>query len=39
MWPVYAAAIQDSFGRHLTAKQAESLDALLGALIAKSRAS
>jgi DNA-binding MarR family transcriptional regulator len=38
MWPVYAAAIQDAFGQHLTAKQAESLDALLGALIAKSHA-
>src|SRR5215471_7684735 len=39
MWPVYAAAIQDAFGRHLSAKQAETLDALLGALIEKSRIS
>src|SRR5215469_8922361 len=35
MWPVYAAAIEDAFGRHLSAKQAESLDALLGALLEK----
>jgi len=37
MWPVYAAALEDALGRHLSAKQAESLDALLGALIEKSR--
>ena len=36
MWPVYAAAIQDAFGRHLSEQQAKSLDALLGALIAPS---
>jgi len=34
MWPVYAAAIQDAFGRHLSEQQAKSLDTLLGALIA-----
>jgi DNA-binding MarR family transcriptional regulator len=34
MWPVYAAAIQDAFGRHLSEPQAKNLDALLGALIA-----
>jgi DNA-binding MarR family transcriptional regulator len=39
MWPVYAAAIEDALGRHLSAKQAESLDALMGALIDKSRIS
>lgn len=39
MWPVYAAAIEEAFGRHLSAKQAETLDALLGMLIEKSRAS
>lgn len=38
MWPVYAAAIEDAFGRHLSAKQVEKLDALLGALIEKSLA-
>ncbi|HEV2956377.1 MAG TPA: helix-turn-helix domain-containing protein [Xanthobacteraceae bacterium] len=32
MWPVYAAAIEEAFGRHLTAKQAEGLDTLLGKL-------
>jgi DNA-binding MarR family transcriptional regulator len=36
MWPVYAAAIQDAFGRHLTEQQAKNLDALLGVLIEKS---
>ena len=35
IWPVYAAAIEEAFGRHLTEQQAKSLDALLGALIAK----
>jgi DNA-binding MarR family transcriptional regulator len=39
MWPVYAGAIQDAFGRHLTEQQAKSLDALFGNLIDKSRAS
>jgi DNA-binding MarR family transcriptional regulator len=38
MWPVYAAAIEDAFGRHLSEQQAKSLDALLGGLIEKSRA-
>jgi DNA-binding MarR family transcriptional regulator len=38
MWPVYAAAIEDALGRHLSAKQVETLDTLLGALIEKSRA-
>jgi DNA-binding MarR family transcriptional regulator len=33
MWPVYAAAIQSVLGEHLSEKQAEALDALLGALI------
>jgi DNA-binding MarR family transcriptional regulator len=39
MWPVYAAAIEEAFGRHLSEQQARSLDALLGALIVPSRAS
>jgi DNA-binding MarR family transcriptional regulator len=39
MWPVYAATIQDAFGRHLTEQQAKRLDALLGALIAPQHAS
>src|SRR5262249_1912407 len=34
MWPVYAAAIQSTFGRHLSEQQARNLDTLLGALIA-----
>jgi DNA-binding MarR family transcriptional regulator len=33
MWPVYAAAIQSVLGDHLSEKQAEVLDALLGTLI------
>jgi DNA-binding MarR family transcriptional regulator len=33
MWPVYAAAIQSALGEHLSEKQAEALDALLGTLI------
>ncbi len=37
MWPVYAAAIEDAFGRHLSEQQAKSLDALLGGLIDRSR--
>src|SRR5579864_6030677 len=32
MWPVYARAIEAALGRHLTAEQAEDLDALLGLL-------
>jgi DNA-binding MarR family transcriptional regulator len=39
MWPIYAAAIQHAFGRHLSEQQAKNLDALLGTLIDKSRAS
>ncbi|MBV8752911.1 MAG: winged helix-turn-helix transcriptional regulator [Hyphomicrobiales bacterium] len=35
MWPAYAAAIEDAFGRHLSEQQAKNLDALLGALIAR----
>lgn len=33
MWPVYARAIEAALGRHLTPKQIESLDDVLGALI------
>jgi DNA-binding MarR family transcriptional regulator len=33
MWPVYAAAIQNALGRHLSEKQAETFDALLAAVI------
>ncbi len=33
MWPVYAKAIETAVGPHLSAKQAESLDGLLGLLI------
>jgi DNA-binding MarR family transcriptional regulator len=36
MWGVYGAAIQGALGDHLSAKQAETLDALLGMLIEKS---
>jgi DNA-binding MarR family transcriptional regulator len=36
MWPVYAAAIQRALGDHLSEKQAEVLDALLGTLIDRS---
>jgi DNA-binding MarR family transcriptional regulator len=39
MWPVYAAAIEDAFGQHLSEQQAKNLDALLCTLIDKSRAS
>jgi DNA-binding MarR family transcriptional regulator len=39
MWPVYAAAIEDALGRHLSEQQAKSLDALLGGLIDRSRPS
>ncbi len=33
MWPVYANAIEAAVGRHLTTKEAGTLDNLLGALI------
>ena len=33
MWPIYAQAIQDSIGSHLTEKQAEVLDDVLGKLL------
>jgi DNA-binding MarR family transcriptional regulator len=33
MWPIYARAIEAAVGRHLSAKQAEALDGLLGLLI------
>ncbi len=33
MWTVYGPAIQRALGRHLTPKQAETLDALLGKLV------
>jgi DNA-binding MarR family transcriptional regulator len=36
MWPAYAAAIQSVLGDHLSEKQAEALDALLGTLIDRS---
>ena len=38
MWPVYAAAIQGALGDHLSEKQSEALDALLGTLIDRSSA-
>jgi DNA-binding MarR family transcriptional regulator len=38
MWPVYARAIQSSIGRHLSETQAETLDAILGSLLATSAA-
>ena len=34
MWPIYARAIQSAVGEHLSAAQADALDALLGRLIA-----
>lgn len=37
MWPVYARAIETAVGRHLSAKQAEALDGLLGLLIEGNR--
>jgi DNA-binding MarR family transcriptional regulator len=37
MWPVYARGIDAAMGRHLSAKQAEVLDDVLGALIAHQR--
>jgi DNA-binding MarR family transcriptional regulator len=35
MWPVYARAIEAAIGRHLSTKQADALDGLLGTLIEK----
>jgi DNA-binding MarR family transcriptional regulator len=35
MWPVYAGAIETAIGQHLSAKQADTLDGLLGLLIEK----
>ncbi len=35
MWPVYSQAIEAAVGRHLSAKEAEALDGLLGKLIEK----
>jgi len=37
MWPVYARGIEVAMGRHLSAKQAEVLDDVLGALIERQR--
>jgi DNA-binding MarR family transcriptional regulator len=37
MWPVYAQGIEMAMGRHLSAKQAEVLDDVLGALIERQR--
>ena len=36
IWAVYAPAIEDAFGAHLSDKEMETLDALLGALIHRS---
>jgi DNA-binding MarR family transcriptional regulator len=36
MWPVYARAIEQSLGRHLSAKQAHALDDALGRVVAQS---
>ncbi len=38
MWPVYAGAIEQAVGRHLSAQQAGALDELLGRLVAGHRA-
>jgi DNA-binding MarR family transcriptional regulator len=38
MWPVYARAIQSSIGAHVSETQAETLDAILGTMLAKSAA-
>ena len=35
MWPVYAAAIEEALGRRLSKAEAKTLDALLGALLAR----
>jgi DNA-binding MarR family transcriptional regulator len=37
MWPVYARAIETAMERHLSAKQTETLDDLLGLLIERNR--
>ena len=37
MWPAYAGAIEAAVGRHLSAKEAEALDGLLGLLIEGNR--
>ena len=37
MWPIYARAIEEVIGRHLSAKQADALDELLGVLIERNR--
>lgn len=37
MWPVYARAIEAAVGQHLSVKQAEALDGLLGLLIESHR--
>jgi DNA-binding MarR family transcriptional regulator len=38
MWPVYARAIEAALGQHLSTKQTETLDELLGGLIDRHRA-
>lgn len=38
MWAVYAPAIQTALGEHLSTREAEALDALLGTLIEKATA-
>jgi DNA-binding MarR family transcriptional regulator len=35
MWPVYAQAIESAVGQHLSVREAEALDGLLGKLIEK----
>ncbi len=35
MWPVYAQAIETAVGQHLSGKEADALDSLLGKLIEK----
>lgn len=37
MWPVYARSIEKAVGRHLTRREAETLDGLLGVLVAGQR--
>jgi DNA-binding MarR family transcriptional regulator len=37
IWPIYARAIQSAVGEHLSATQADALDALLGRLIERHR--
>jgi DNA-binding MarR family transcriptional regulator len=39
MWPVYARAINAALGQHLSAKQTEALDDLLGTVIEQNRSS